>query len=143
MTVDAFDPKHGQLVGFPFFATNIVTAATNTDMAVGQATVTLLTMPKAGSIVGLSVDTNAAVTGGTCTFTPHKSSTEYAASGYPAPVLASTTGVTLASYVAVRKGICTFSAGDSVGVSYTTSTDLAPSSTNEVNAVLWVLFNRD
>lgn len=141
--VDEFDPKHGQLVALTFTVANVVTAATDTDCVHAQAGITLVTMPKAGSVVGLGVQASAAVTAGSCVFKAQKAGTEYAQSGYPSATMSSAYGSGLASYASIRRGVLTFSAGDSIGVSYTSSTDLAPSSTDDFNAVLYVMFDRD
>ena len=139
--VDEFDPKHGQLVGIPFFKADLVTAASNTDMAFQSTDHTLVTMPKAGSVVGISVRADAAITAGTITFRAHKAGTEFAQNGYPAPVLS--TAATPGSQAVCTPRNLTFAAGDGIGVSYSTSTDMAPSSTNDVTAMLWVIFDKD
>lgn len=143
MTVDAFDPKAGQLMGYTFFVANAVTAQTNVDLThAGQAGITLVTMPKAGSVVGLTCTASAAVTTDKVTFRAQKAGTEFAQSGYPAPILSSTT-YDLKSWVTCDRGNLTFAAGDALGVSYTSTTDMAPTSTNDYNVTLYVMFDRD
>lgn len=138
---DTFDAKkHGAVFAVPFGVLNAVTAQTNVDLTVcGVAsTNTLVTMPTSGSVVGLSVKSTANLTAGTAAFAPHIASTEFAQSGFPNPTLNSTSGTSNASYAAVRPGVCTFTAGQTLGVSYTTSTDAAPTDTNDYTCVLFI-----
>ena len=60
--------------------------------------------------------------------------------GYPNPGLNSTTAVR-ESYASIRPGILTFSAGEGLGVSYTTSTDCAPTDSNDYAVALFVQFD--
>ena len=129
--------KYGAIVAVPFFAANITTNQTNTDIALGGGN-TLAVMPQAGSVVGISARMSAAVTAGTLAFRAQKDGTEFAQTGYPNPSLSSTAGVSQESYASVRPGILTFSADEGVGVSYTSSTDMAPTNTNDVDALLFV-----
>jgi hypothetical protein len=142
MGIDEFDPKAGQLMAYQFTVANAVTAQTNVDLVNGQAGITLVTMPKAGSVVGLCAAASAAVTTDKCTFRAHKAGTEFAQSGYPAPILSSTT-YDLKTWVTCNRGNLTFVAGDTLGVSYTSTTDMAPTSTNDYNVTLYVMFDRD
>jgi uncharacterized protein YuzE len=140
---DTFDAgKHGAIVGFQFGVANATTEQTATDLATADISGnTLITMPKSGSVVGISVNASAEVTAGTVTFAAHKDSTEFAQSGYPNPGLSSAAAVTNESYASVRPGVLTFSAGEAVGVSYTSSTDMAPTDTNDFSVVLFVQFD--
>ena len=134
---DYFDPKFGAIVPIPFGVANGVTNKTNEDLAgPGADANTLVLMPKSGSIVGISVQASAAVTAGTVTFRAHKDGTEFPQSGYPAPVLNATNGNE--SHASIRPGALTFAAGDALGVSYTSSTDAAPTDSNDYGAILWV-----
>lgn len=134
---DYFDAgKHGTIVALAFYQTNQDTAGSNADMLVaGQASGTLYTMPCAGSVIGLSVNGSAAVTVSTATFRAHKDGTEFAETGYPAPVLSTTN--TTKSYAVIRPGAITFAAGDGLGVSIVTTTTYSPT-TIDHNAILWV-----
>ena len=132
--------KYGAIVALPFGVANAVTNKTNEDLTFSDATYvnTLAVMPKAGSVVGVSIHASAAVTAGTVTFRAHKDGTEFAQSGYPAPALNSTSGTSQESYASIRPGVLTFSADEAVGISYTSTTDAAPTNTNDYAAILWV-----
>ena len=142
MPSDVFHPKFGGVVGIPFTVSNAVTAQTAVDLTLAGGN-TLIIAPQAGSVVGVAVKASANVTGGTIAFSPHKASTEFAQSGFPNPTLTSAAGVSNASYATVRPGVCTFAAGDTLGVSYTSATDMAPSSTSDFDVVLYVVYNPD
>lgn len=129
--------KYGAIVALPFFAANITASQTNTDIALSGGN-TLVVMPKAGSVVGLSVRMTAAVTAGTVSFRAHKDGTEFAQTGYINPALASTAGISQESYASIRPGVLTFSADEGVGVSYTSDATMAPTNTNDVDAMLFV-----
>jgi len=134
--------KFGAIIPLVFGVANAATNQTNTDLTgAGADANTVHKMPKAGSVVGISVGGSAAVSAGTATFRAHKDGTEFAQSGYPAPVLNATNSG--ASYATIRPGVLTFSAGDGLGVSYSSSTDMAPTNTNDYSAVLWVQLDPD
>jgi hypothetical protein len=136
---DHFDAgKFGAIVPFTFSIQNATTNVTNTDLS-HTADTTGVVMPASGSVVGISVGSSANVTAGTATFQAHKASTEFADVGAPAVVLDSTNSN--ATYASVRPGVLKFTAGQKVGVSITTSTDCAPTNTNDFAAVLWVQLN--
>ena len=132
--------KFGAVVALVYGVANAVTNKTNEDLTLSDATYvnTLATMPKSGSVVGISLQASAQVTAGTVTFRAHKDGTEFAQSGYPAPALNSTAGTSQETYASIRPGVLTFSADDAVGVSYTSTTDAAPTNTNDYAAILWV-----
>lgn len=132
--------KYGAILALPFGVANAVTNQSATDLTVSDATYvnTLYTMPKGGSVVGISVRASAAVTAGTCSFAAQKDGTEFAQSGYPNPTLNSTSGTSQESYASIRPGILTFSADEALGVSYTSSTDMAPTNTNDFAVLLFV-----
>lgn len=137
---DHLDPaKFGAVIPLHFQVANAVTNQTNTDLTVPGGANTLFAMPVAGSVVGISVKASANVTAGTVTFRAQKAGTEWADTGYPAPVLDATNSN--ATYVTVRPGAFTFAAGNGVGVSYTSSTDAAPTNTNDYEAILFVQLN--
>ena len=131
--------KYGGIVAFVFGVANAVASQTNTDLTLSDATYvnTLATMPKSGSVVGVSIAVSAAVTAGSVNFRAHKDGTEFAQSGYPAPELESVTN-DQKSFASLRPGVLTFDAGDALGVSYTSDATYAPTNTNDFAAILWV-----
>lgn len=140
---DFVHPKHGNAVAIPFAVANAVTNQSNVDLAMAGGN-TLAVMPFAGSVVGLGVRASAEVTTGAATFKPHKGSTEYADVGSLALSIAATTDTTatgdLQTNGSCRPGVMKFAAGDTLGVSYSSATDLAPTNTNDFDAVLVVVF---
>lgn len=125
--------KFGAIVAFPFSKANLTTGEADTDLTAGQGT--LHVMAKGGSVVALGIQSNAAITAGTITAKAHSSSTEFADTGAPAPVASSDNQ---GSFATVRPGAVTFDAGDSLGVSVTTTTTLDATDTLDVDAVLYV-----
>ena len=132
--------KYGAIVAIPFYVANIVTSKTNEDIAL-PGTNTVHTMPYGGSVVGISVKLSADVTAGTMSLRAHKDGTEFAQSGYPNPSLSSVAGVSGASYASIRPGVCVFDADEGVGLSYTSDATLAPTNTNDIDALLFVQFD--
>ena len=130
---DTFDSKFGQVVEVPFQHSNATTTEANVDMTLGIGT--LWVAPFAGSVIGLTAIANAAITAGTITLKPHKAGTEYAETGTPAPVLSS---AAQSSQVTVRPNALTFAAGDTLGISYSTTTTLNPTNTLDMDACLLV-----
>lgn len=136
---DFFDAgKFGAVVPIIFNTVNAVTNAANTDMIIATGA-TLVVMPVAGSVVGISVSGSTATETGTAAFRAHSSGTEITSLGYPNPTINTTNAST--SYAAVRPGAISFAAGASLGVSYSSATDLSPTNTNDFVAVLWVQLN--
>lgn len=134
---DYFDAgKHGAIVAIPFSKANLTTGESNTDLTAGQGT--LQVMPVGGSVIGIGIMANAALTAGTITAKAHSNGTEFADTGAPAPACSS---AAQASYATVRPGAVTFSAGDKLGVSVTTTTTLDATNTLDVDAILFVQFN--
>lgn len=135
-----FDPIHGPVVGIgPFFVANLDTALTNTDLVIGQTGMTLSPgMPSAGSVVGLSVNASAAPSAGTATFSVHQASTELV--NGPTAVIDSATNTLESTGLASSVRAHTFSKGARLGVSATTTTNLA-ATTVDYNAFLWVRFD--
>ena len=129
--------KYGAILTIPFTASNIATNATATDLTRAGGTDRWVP-PKSGSVIGISVRLSAAITAGTLSFRAHKDSTEFAQSGYPNPSLASTSGISQESYASIRPGVLVFSADEGVGISFASSTDMAPTNTNDVDADLFV-----
>lgn len=137
-----FDPIHGPVVAIgPFSVANLDTALTNTDLLVnGIAGQTLAPgMPSAGSIVGISVVANAAPTAGTATFSAHSAGTEV--SGGPTAVIDSVTNTVESSGLATSVRQNTFAKGARLGVSATTTTNLA-ATTVDYLAYLYVRFDQ-
>jgi hypothetical protein len=126
--------KFGAVLAVPFSVTNATTGAANEDAKLAGGG-TLVVMPKAGSVVGVSIRAAGAITAGTITAKPHKASTEYAEVGTPAPVVSS---AAQGSYASVAPGALRFSAGDTVGISVTTTTTLDPTNTLDVDGLLFV-----
>lgn len=138
---DTFNPKFGNLATLQFTISNVDTAATNTDLALaGTPGNTLMVMPYAGSIVALTVKGNANVTAGTIAFNVHKSSTEYAQESSLLTTLTTASGSSNIGYSSVRAGVLTFAAGEQIGVSVSSATNLA-ATTIDFDAVLWYTLN--
>lgn len=137
--VDEYNPKHGATIAIPLYKANITTGAANEDLALGGGG-TLVVMPKAGSILGISLNSAGAITAGTITARAHKAGTEFAETGYPAPVVGSTAQQ---SYANARPRALRFAAGDKVGVSISSTTTLDPTNTLDVDAVLIVALDLD
>ena len=137
--VDSFDSRHGQLAVFHFYQANVADAQTNVDLSLaaiaGQNN--KVTMPHSGSVVGVSAITNAAVTAGTITITPHENGTEFADASVPQAVLDTTN--TTSHYATARPGAVTFDAGSVLGLSVTTAS-LTPE-TLEMDAWLFVVLD--
>lgn len=130
--------KHGAILAIPFAKSNLTTGLSNSDLALGGAGTTFVA-PAAGSVIGISASC-AAVTAGSATLKPHKASTEYAEVGVPSPVLSSAND-TNGTYATVRPGALTFAAGDTLGISVTTTTTLDPTDSLDVDAVLFLQLN--
>lgn len=136
---DNFHYKHGNAIAIPFSKSNLTTGESNTDLVLAGAT-TLYVAPVAGSVVAISARASAALTAGTITLKGHAASTEFTASGAPAPVL---TSAAQASYSTVRPRAVRFAAGDTLGVSATTTTTLDPTNTLDVEAFLHIVLDGD
>lgn len=136
---DYLSPKFGNVLALPFKVANAATEQTCTDMSADGGNTTYV-MPCAGSVIGLSVKSSANVSAGSVIFRGHSASTEFATSGYPAPTLESVTN-TNASYATIAPGAIRFAAGASLGVSYTSSTDAAPTDSNDYDALLFVMLD--
>lgn len=137
---DFFNPKHGSLVALAFRAENVDTGQTNVDMEPVAQVTTLYTMPYAGSIVGLSVKASGNVTAGTVAFQPHNGSTEYAQNSSLLTTLTTAAGSSNKGYSTVRPGVLTFAAGDGIGVSLSSATNLA-ATTVDYNVELYVMLD--
>ncbi len=134
---DFFDAgKYGAGFAFNYYVGNAVTNQTNTDLALPVSSDTLLVMPQDGSVVAVTVQATAEVTAGAVTFKAHKDGTEFTQTGAPAPVLNTTN--TQQTNATVRPSVLTFSQGEGLGVSYSSTTDAAPTNTNDYSATLFV-----
>ncbi len=140
---DSFDAKKfGAIVAIPYGVLNAVTSAANVDLTVADVGAnTLSVMPKSGSVIGLSVQASAEVTVDAATFKAHEDGTEFAQSSAPAPVLDTTN--TQQSFASVRANLLSFAAGAGLGVSYSSTTNVAPTNTNDFSAVLFVQLDPD
>jgi hypothetical protein len=133
--MDYFDgAKFGGIVAVPFSKTNLTTGEADTDLVLPGGG-TLYVMPHSGSVVGVGIRAAGAITAGTITAKPHKASTEYADTGTPAPACSS---AAQGSYGRVAPGALRFSAGDTLGISVSTTTTLDPTNTLDVDALLFV-----
>jgi hypothetical protein len=136
-----FDPKYGPVVAIgPYTVANLDTALTNTDLIVGQAGNTLALMPAAGTVVGLSVVANAAPSAGTAVFSVHAASTELVNGPTATVNSASNSNGTQGLANSAREH--TFAQGARLGISATTSTNLA-ATTVDYTAFLFVRFDPD
>jgi hypothetical protein len=134
-----FNPKHGPVVGIgPFTVANLDTAQTNADLTIGQTGQTLQNMPSSGSVVGLSVTASAAPSAGTAAFKVHNASTELV--GGPSATIDSATNTLESSGLATSAREHTFAKGARLGISATSSTNLA-ATTVDYNVMLWVRFD--
>jgi hypothetical protein len=137
---DNFDAKHGGKLAFGFGVVNAVTNKTNEDLTVADVSQgTLSRMPHAGSVIGITVKPSADVSAGTVTFKGHEDGTEFTEGSAPAPVLNATNSQ--GSQVEIRPGLVNFDAGANLGVSYTSTTDAAPTNTNDYSVQLIVQFD--
>lgn len=136
-----FNPKFGSVVAIgPFYVANLDTALTNTDLLCGQTGQTLEIMPAAGSVVGLAVTPSAQPSAGTAVFSIHSSGTELV-NGPTATV--NSTGNSAGTYGTANSAReHTFAAGAKLGISATTSTNLA-ATTVDYNVTLYVRFDPD
>jgi hypothetical protein len=132
--------KFGTYLTIPFFATDLTTGASNSDLLCGVTANTLYIAPQAGSVVAISGETAVDVTAGSIALRAHKASTEFAQTGYPVATIDSTHDST-GSFADVREGALTFAAGDRLGISATSTTDLAPTNTVDVTAFLLIQLN--
>ncbi len=128
--------KWGTILAIPFGAANATTGEADTDLTAAGGQTTLFVAPGAGSVIGISAN-SPAITAGSVTLSPHKAGTEFTESGTPAPVLSSAND-TNGTYATVRPGALSFVAGDTLGISMTTTTTLDPTNTVDVEAVLFI-----
>lgn len=136
-----FDPKYGPVVVLgPFYLANLDTALTNTDILLNNITAETLTpgLPSAGTVVGLSVSASAAPSAGTATFSVHSAGTEL--TNGPEAVISSAAQNSVGLVTSVRAH--TFASGARLGISATTSTNLA-ATTVDYRAYLFVRFDPD
>lgn len=136
-----FHEKYGPVVAIgPFFTANLDSGQTNLDLVLGQAGVTLTGMPYKGSIVGVSIDGNAAPSAGTVIASVHNAGTEI--SGGPTATIDTVTNTLTSTGLVSSARQNTFAAGARLGVSVTSAAGLA-ATTIEFNAFLYVRFDPD
>lgn len=139
---EEFDSVHGPVIALPFFRTDATAGETETDMIfAGGLTGSVAPMPKAGSVVGIAIHGQAATTAGSAIFKPHINSTEFAAYGVPWATINTTSPST--SYASCRAGVCTFTAGQLIGISMTSDATFAPDGTTDFDALLFITLNPD
>jgi len=137
--VDEFNPKHGAMATLNFSVANAVTQATNVDLTLPGGN-TVAVAPKAGSIIAVSVRASADLTAGSATLQVHKDSTELTETDAPTLTLSDTVQE---DYETIRPRAIRFAAGDGLGVSYSSSTDMAPTNTNDFDVQLYVVYDPD
>ena len=137
---DFFNPKFGNVVALAFRAENVNTGQTNVDLDPVSQVGKEHTMPYSGSIVALAVKASANVTAGTVAFQAHNGSTEYAQNSSLLTTLTTAAGSSNKGYSTVRPGVLTFAAGDGIGVSLSSATNLA-ATTVDYNVELYVVFD--
>ncbi|MBK8434125.1 MAG: hypothetical protein IPL28_23815 [Chloroflexi bacterium] len=129
--------KFGSFLTIPFSKTNLTTGASNEDLLLGSGS-TLFVAPAAGSVVALSSRSAAAITAGTITIKTHAAGTEHTQAAAPTNALSSAAQV---HYDTAAPGLVSFAAGDTLGISVTTTTTLDPTNTLDVDGFLFVQFN--
>lgn len=136
MATEFDSKKWGAIIAIPFGAANATTGEDATDLTCGGGQTTLFVAPASGSVLGLSANCPA-ITAGTVTLQVHKASTEFAETGAPVAVLSSAND-TNGTYATVRPDALRFAAGNTLGISMTSTTTLDPTNTIDVEAVLFV-----
>jgi hypothetical protein len=143
MGSDFVNSKHGNVVAIPFTIENATVSTTAVDLALAGGNVTLVPMPFDGSIVGISARASTAIDTGSATFQVHKEGTEYSDQSALSVKIEATTDTTsdvdLETQGSVRPGVMRFSAGDAIGVSYTSSTDMDPTNSNDFDVILFAV----
>lgn len=141
MTTKITHPIYGSVVALgPFTVANLDTALTNTDLVIGQTGMTLVPMLESGSVVGLAVNSSAAPSAGTATFSIHNASTELV--GGPTAVIDSVTNTLHSEGKVSTAREHTFAQGARLGISATTTTNLA-ATTVDYNVTLYVRYDPD
>ena len=136
-----FNPAHGPVVSIgPFYVANLDTAKADTDLLIGNIAAETLSpgMPSAGTVVGVSVGASAGPTAGTATFSVHSAGTELG--GGPTAVIDSVTNTLESSGLAPSARQHTFAKGARLGISATTTTNLA-ATTVDYRGYIWVRFD--
>ena len=136
MATEFDSKKWGAFMAIPFGHADATTGEADTDMTAGGGQSTLFVAPGPGSVVGISANC-AAITAGTITLEAHKAGTEFTEAGAPVATLSSTAD-TNGTYATVEPGALRFDAGDTLGLSITTTTTLDPTNTLDVEAVLFI-----
>jgi hypothetical protein len=130
------EPKKSNYFPMVYYVANAASGGTDVEMSIaGEATaadVTRQEIPWAGSIVGYSLQVEAAVGAGTATFYPIINGVTAAAA------LTLDTTNTRHNSVAWRRGIYPFNAEDNIGSQYTTTATFTAGPTQSVVAVVWL-----
>lgn len=129
--------KFGAYLNIPFSKTNLTTGESNSDLVLAGGG-TLWVAPAGGSVVSVTSRVNAALTAGTITVKTHAAGTEHTQADAPTNALSS---AAQATYDTAAPGLVTFAAGDTLGISVTTTTTLDPTNTVDIDASLVVQLN--
>lgn len=140
MAADWRPEKHGAYLVIPFFRSDLTTGDSNVDLTCNVAGPTTYCAPRPGSIVAVSATCNA-ISAGTVTVTPHKTSTEYAEVGTPIATLDSDHDTNGGYSNADHERGVRFAAGDVLGLSVTTTTTLSPTNTIDISAFLHIVLD--
>lgn len=143
MGSDYVNAKHGSVIAIPFTIENATASTTAVDLALAGGNCTLVPMPFDGSIIGISARASTAIDTGKATFQAHKDGTEFADQSALAVTISATTDTTsdadLETQGSVRPGVMRFTAGEAIGVSYTSSTDMDPTNSNDFDVILFAV----
>jgi hypothetical protein len=119
----------------PYTHTNLVSDSNSVTTFI-TAGITGMTMPKAGSIVGVTADRSGTLTNGTWGLKVVKNGTNLGAGSFTISALAAAL-LTKTAFVTNLTSY-TFSAGDRLGVFVTTSATAAMTETTDATFTLWV-----
>lgn len=137
---DTFSFKWGETMCVPFVGTNVAASGTNTALTVPSSG-SSVSMIHAGYVVGMSVDANTAFTSGSVGFYAAVNGTAYAQGGITSYVALGPDGDELISdYFETRPGVLKFDAGDDLSILYTSSSDLVPNGSTDVQAQLYFTY---
>lgn len=143
MGSDYVNAKHGSVIAIPFTIENATASTTAVDLALAGGNCTLVPMPFDGSIIGISTRASTAINTGKVTFQAHKDGTEFADQSALAVAISATTDTTsdadLETQGSIRPGVMRFTAGEAIGVSYTSSTDMDPTNSNDFDVILFAV----
>lgn len=138
---DTVHTKFGPTIALHFYKANVTVSASNEDcLLAGDAVGTLWVAPTAGSVVGISARASGTFTAGSISVRAHAAGTEIATTGYPTVTLSS---AAQGSYAVARPRAIRFSAGDTLGLSVSSTTTLDPTNTEDVSGWLYVQLDPD